>query len=148
MSGQQKKISDQQQVKQSPQSLVLQEGKISVLSCTYEYSGFDYFPWYRQYAGKGLEFLIAIRSVKNEIEDERFKVVFSKDAKRFSLHIKASQPGDSATYFCAASAHCSPGTCNLYPNLRTEAPAKPCYVEEIFTHTQKNLFGHKQSLST
>lgn len=146
MSGQQKGKSDQQQVKQSPESLVLREKQVSILNCTYENSAFDYFPWYRQYPGKGPEFLIVIRSVDNRKEDGRFTVLLSRSAKHFSLHINDSQPGDSATYFCAASAQCSLGTCLLYSNLQLGVPAKPCYVDEIFTHKEKNLFGHKRVL--
>ncbi|KAL1763043.1 T-cell receptor alpha chain V region CTL-L17, partial [Sigmodon hispidus] len=90
VSGQQKERRDQQQVRQSPQSLTMQEGETSVLNCTYENSAFDYFPWYRQFPGEGPALLIAIRD---------------------------SQPGDSATYFCAANAQCSAGTCSPYSNL-------------------------------
>uniref|UniRef100_H0XMD4 Ig-like domain-containing protein n=2 Tax=Otolemur garnettii TaxID=30611 RepID=H0XMD4_OTOGA len=114
VSGQEKGKSDQQQVKQDPPSLVVQEGHTSVLKCTYENSAFDYFPWYRQFPGKGPAFLIAIRSVKREEEEGRFTVFFNKSAKHFSLHIRTSQPGDSGTYFCAASTQGSPGTCSLY----------------------------------
>ena len=120
MSGQQKEKSDQEQVKQSqsPQPLTVQEGEISILNCSYEKSTFDYFPWYQQYPGKGPAFLIAIRSVVNEMKDGRLTVFLNKSAKQLSLHITTSQPGDSATYFCAASAQCSPDTCSLYPNLQ------------------------------
>ncbi|KFO27531.1 T-cell receptor alpha chain V region CTL-L17 [Fukomys damarensis] len=109
VSSQQKEKSDQQQVKQNPQFLTVQEREISILNCTYENSAFDYFPWYRQLPGKGLELLTYVRSVMNEKEDGKFKVFFSKSSKELSLHIRDSQPGDSATYFCAASTQCSPG---------------------------------------
>ncbi|ELR44972.1 hypothetical protein M91_18525, partial [Bos mutus] len=103
VSGQQKEKSDQEQVKQSPQPLTVQKGEISILNCSYEKSAFDYFPWYRQYPGKGPAFLIAIHSVVNEMKDGRLTVFLNKSAKRLSSHIATSQPGDSATYFCAAS---------------------------------------------
>uniref|UniRef100_A0A8C3VS29 T cell receptor alpha variable 23/delta variable 6 n=1 Tax=Catagonus wagneri TaxID=51154 RepID=A0A8C3VS29_9CETA len=124
-SGQQKEKSNLQQVKQSPQSLAVQEGEVSILNCTFENSAFDYFPWYRQYPGKGPALLIAIRSGANEKEDGRLRVSLSQSAKHVSLHIKASQPGDSATYFCAPSAQCSPGTCSLYPNLQLSLQPNP-----------------------
>ena len=111
MSGQQQEKSDQEQVKQSPQSLTVQEGEISILNCSYEKGVFDYLLWHWQYAGKGPSFLIAIRSVMNEMEDGGFTVSLNKSAKQLSLHIATSQPGDSATYICAASAGCSPATC-------------------------------------
>ncbi|KAF5925683.1 hypothetical protein HPG69_002132, partial [Diceros bicornis minor] len=75
---------------------------------------FDYFPRYRQYPGEGPAFPIAISSAVNKKEDGRFTIFFSKSAKHFSWTIMAFQPGDSATYICAASSQCSPGTC-LYP---------------------------------
>uniref|UniRef100_G1THQ1 T cell receptor alpha variable 23/delta variable 6 n=1 Tax=Oryctolagus cuniculus TaxID=9986 RepID=G1THQ1_RABIT len=115
VNGQQEK-NNQQQVKQSPPSLIFQEGETSVLNCTYENTLFDYFPWYRQYPGEGPVLLVAIRSVESKKENGRFTAVFSKSDKQISLHIKPSQPADSATYFCAASTQCSPGTCSLYPN--------------------------------
>lgn len=115
VSGQQKEKSEQ--VKQSFSSLIVPEGRISVLNCTYEDSTYDYFAWYRQYLGEGRALLIVILSVMNKKEDGRFTISFSKSTKSFSLHITASQLGDSATYFCAAGAQCSPDTCSLCPNL-------------------------------
>ena len=92
MSGQQKEKSDQEQVKQSqsPQPLTVQEGEISILNCSYEKSTFNYFPWYQQYPGKGPAFLIAIRSVVNEMKDGRLTVFLNKSAKQLSLHITTS----------------------------------------------------------
>ncbi|KAB0340542.1 hypothetical protein FD754_023041 [Muntiacus muntjak] len=133
VSGQQKEKSDQEQVKQSPQSLTVQEGEISILNCSYEKSAFDYFPWYRQYPGKGPAFLIAIRSVVNKMEDGRLTVFHNKSAKQLSLHIATSQPGDLATYFCAASARCSPATCSLCPNLQLRLQTHP-EVQMKYTH--------------
>uniref|UniRef100_A0A8C3VVV3 Immunoglobulin V-set domain-containing protein n=1 Tax=Catagonus wagneri TaxID=51154 RepID=A0A8C3VVV3_9CETA len=102
-------------VEQSPPALSLQEG--AILNCAHEDSAFNCFPWYRQYPGKGPALLIAIGSGADVKEDGRLRVSLSQSAKHVSLHTKASQPGDSATYFCAANAQCSPGTCSLYPNL-------------------------------
>ena len=133
MSRQQKEKSSQEQVKQSPQSLTVKEGEISILNCSYENSLFDYFPWYRQYPGKGPALLIAIRSVMNEMEDGRLTVLLNKSAKQLSLHIATSQPGDSATYFCAASAQCSPDTCRLYPDLQPRLQTHPA-VQMKYTH--------------
>lgn len=120
----QQKNGDQQQVKQHSPSLSVQEGGISILNCNYSNSLFDYFAWYKKYPAKGPEFLISIRSVKVKNQDERFTVFLNVSAKHLSLHISASQPGDSALYFCAASAQCSPGTCTLYTNLQL-GPRQP-----------------------
>ena len=133
MSGQQKEKSSQEQVKQSPQSLTVKEGEISILNCSYENSLFDYFPWYRQYPGKGPALLIAIRSVMNEMEDGRLTVFLNTSAKQLSLHITAAQPGDSATCFCAARAQCSPDPCSLYPDLQPRLQTHP-EVQMKYTH--------------
>ena len=108
---------DDQQVKQNSPSLSIQEGRISILNCDYTNSMFDYFLWYKKYPAEGPTFLISISSIKNKNEDGRFTVFLNKSAKHLSLHIVPSQPGDSAVYFCAASAQCSPGTCSPYSNL-------------------------------
>ncbi|KAF5925696.1 hypothetical protein HPG69_002146, partial [Diceros bicornis minor] len=117
----QQKNGDQQQVTQNSSSLSVQEGGISILNCDYNNNMFDYFAWYRKYPATGPAFLISIRSVVDKNEDGRFTVFLNKSAKHLSLHIAASQPGDSALYLCAASAQCSPGTCSLYPNLQLGA---------------------------
>nr|6MKR_A Chain A, TCR alpha chain [Mus musculus] len=92
-----------QQVRQSPQSLTVWEGETAILNCSYENSAFDYFPWYQQFPGEGPALLISILSVSDKKEDGRFTIFFNKREKKLSLHIADSQPGDSATYFCAAS---------------------------------------------
>uniref|UniRef100_A0ABK0L2D1 Ig-like domain-containing protein n=1 Tax=Rattus norvegicus TaxID=10116 RepID=A0ABK0L2D1_RAT len=124
VSGQQERR-DQQQVKQSPISLTVWEGGPTVLNCSYENSAFDYFPWYQQFPGEGPVLLIAIRSVSNKKEDGRFTVFLRKSEKQLSLHIEDSQPGDSATYFCAADAQCSPHTCSPDPNLQLRLQQSP-----------------------
>uniref|UniRef100_A0A4W2H866 Ig-like domain-containing protein n=1 Tax=Bos indicus x Bos taurus TaxID=30522 RepID=A0A4W2H866_BOBOX len=100
----------QQQVKQNPPSLSVTEGGISILNCDYDNTVLDYFQWYRKYPMKSLAFLISISSVLEKNEDGRFAVFHNRSAKHLSLHISASQPGDSALYLCTASTRCSPGT--------------------------------------
>ncbi|OBS73853.1 hypothetical protein A6R68_15610 [Neotoma lepida] len=144
--GQQQDRRDQQQVRQSPQFLTVLEGETSVLNCTYENSAFDYFPWYRQFPGEGPALLIAIRPGSNKKEDGRFTVFFSKSDKQLSLYITDSQPGHSATYFCAAGTQCSPGTCSSYPNLQLRLQQNPAVgmslaeVQRGF-HLQKQVTG-------
>ena len=97
----QQKNSAQQQVKQNPPSLSVTEGGISILNCDYDNTMLDYFQWYRKYPTKSLTFLISIGSVLEKNEDGRFTVFHNRSAKHLSLHISASQPGDSALYLCA-----------------------------------------------
>uniref|UniRef100_A0A671FWM4 Ig-like domain-containing protein n=1 Tax=Rhinolophus ferrumequinum TaxID=59479 RepID=A0A671FWM4_RHIFE len=109
-------------VVQHPPSLSVQEGNRCDMDCSYSDSASQYFSWYKQEAGKGPQLIIYIRSHQVKIEDGRFIVSLNKTVKQFSLHIEATQPGDSAVYFCAASTHCFSGTCNLYTNLWEEPP--------------------------
>ena len=113
----QQKNSAQQQVKQSPPSLRVTEGGISILNCDCDNTKLDYFQWYRKYPGKSPTFLISISSDLEKNEDGRFTVFHNRSAKHLSLHISASQSGDSALYLCAASTRCSPGTCSLHANV-------------------------------
>ena len=141
MNGQQKEKSDQQQVKQSPRSLTVQEGEISILNCSCEKSASNCFLWYQQYPGKAPTFLVDIHSVVNEMEEGRFTISLNKSAQQLSLHIATSQPGDSATYFCAARAQCSPGTCSLYPDLQPRLQTHPA-VQMKYTHTHTHTHTH------
>ncbi|KAG5207003.1 hypothetical protein JEQ12_018576 [Ovis aries] len=108
--------SQQNTVEQSPASLPVPEGVITSLSCTYSDSYSQYFTWYRQYPGKGPEFLLQVYADKDK-EEGKFTAQSNKTNKRVSLRIRDSEPSDSATYLCAVSTQCSPGTCRLCPNL-------------------------------
>uniref|UniRef100_A0A2K5PN78 T cell receptor alpha variable 13-1 n=1 Tax=Cebus imitator TaxID=2715852 RepID=A0A2K5PN78_CEBIM len=101
-------------VEQRPSTLSVQVGDSSVINCTYSDSASTYFPWYKQELGKGPRLIIDIRSNADKRKDGRMTVLLNKAAKYFSLHITDTQPGDSALYFCAAGAHCFPGTCYPY----------------------------------
>lgn len=104
-------------VEQRPSTLSVQQGRSSVINCSYSDSASDYFPWYKQELGKGPRLLIYIRSTMTTKEDQRLTVSLNKTARHLSLHIADTQPEDSAVYFCAASTHCSPDTCCLHSNL-------------------------------
>ncbi|XDB54702.1 hypothetical protein AB1E18_008166 [Capra hircus] len=69
-----------------------------------------------QYPGKGPEFLLLVYSDKDK-EEGKFTAQSNKTNKHVSLHIRDSEPSDSATYLCAVSTQCSPGTCCLCPKL-------------------------------
>ncbi|EFB28677.1 hypothetical protein PANDA_022460, partial [Ailuropoda melanoleuca] len=86
-------------VEQSPQTLRLQEGDSVSLNCTYTVSSFNGLQWYRQASGQGPEFLFLLYSVGAEKQKERLTATLLN--KESSLHIEASKPEDSATYFCA-----------------------------------------------
>ncbi|KAI4567944.1 hypothetical protein MJT46_007742 [Ovis ammon polii x Ovis aries] len=87
VSGQQKEKSSQEQVKQSPQSLTVKEGEISILNCSYENSLFDYFPWYRQYPGSGV--------AQKVTQDQPY--ITSQIGQSVILNCRYEEQADSAT---------------------------------------------------
>ncbi|KAL6091944.1 hypothetical protein STEG23_025902, partial [Scotinomys teguina] len=106
-----------EQLEQHPSTLRVQEGANAVINCTYEDNTLSYFPWYKQGPGEHPKLIIDIRSTVERKQEQRLIALQDKKAKHFSLHITDTQPGDSALYFCAASAHCSTCTCRLSSNL-------------------------------
>ncbi|ELW69224.1 T-cell receptor alpha chain V region CTL-L17 [Tupaia chinensis] len=103
-------------VVQSPSILAVWERETAVINCSYTDGASNYFPWYKQEAGKGPSLLIEMRSNVNSKQDRRFTLLLDKNAKHISLHITPTQPEDSASYFCIASTQCSSGTCSLSSN--------------------------------
>ena len=109
-------VNSQQKVQQSPESLIVPEGGMASLNCTSSDRNFQYFWWYRQHSGEGPKALMSIFS-DGDKKEGRFTAHLNKASLYVSLHIKDSQPSDSALYFCAVSTQCSPGTCSLHLNL-------------------------------
>ncbi|ELW69203.1 T-cell receptor alpha chain V region CTL-L17 [Tupaia chinensis] len=119
-------VSRGENVEQRPSTLRVLEGDSSVINCSYSDSASSYFPWYKQEPGKGPQLIIDIRENRDKNHNQRLTVFLDKTEKLFSLHIAATQPGDAAVYFCAASAQCFPGTCCLHPNPRLQLKPRPC----------------------
>lgn len=124
--------SQQNTVEQSPASLPVPEGDTASLGCTYSDSNSQYFAWYRQYPGKGPEFLLQVYANNNK-EEGKFTAQSNKTNKHVSLRIRDSEPSDSATYLCAVSTQCSPGTCSLCPNL---LGPRQCLLESLGCRAQ------------
>uniref|UniRef100_A0A4W2EQ71 Ig-like domain-containing protein n=1 Tax=Bos indicus x Bos taurus TaxID=30522 RepID=A0A4W2EQ71_BOBOX len=124
--------SQQNTVEQSPASLPVPEGEAASLGCTYSDSASQYFIWYRQYPGKGPEFLLQVYANKDK-EEGKFTAQSNKTSKHVSLRIRDSEPSDSATYLCAVSTQCSPGTCSLCPNLMGP---RQCLLESLGCRAQ------------
>uniref|UniRef100_A0A4X2LZ35 Ig-like domain-containing protein n=1 Tax=Vombatus ursinus TaxID=29139 RepID=A0A4X2LZ35_VOMUR len=95
-------VSCQQRVDQNPPFLSVQEGENITMNCSYSDRNSQNLQWYRQDPGKGLTFLLYLASGSKE--EGRFKSTLSRNDRHSSLHITASQPGDSATYLCAVEA--------------------------------------------
>lgn len=105
-----------EQLEQQPSTLSVGEGDSAIINCTYTGSAFSYFPWYKQEAGKSPHLVIDIFENVDRKQNQRLTILLNKKAKKLSLHITATQPRDSAIYFCAASTHWFPGTCSLFSN--------------------------------
>lgn len=99
-----------QKVEQNPQTLSIQEGEEAILTCNYANISPVLVQWYRQDPGRGLVFLLLVRENEGKREMERLRATFNTAIKQSSFHITASQPADSATYFCAADTQQGPAT--------------------------------------
>ncbi|KAB1277033.1 T cell receptor alpha variable 12-2 [Camelus dromedarius] len=102
--------------KGAAQSLNVPEGATASLTCSYSNSNSQNFMWYRQYSGRGPEWLMTFYP-NNDKQEGRYTAQVNKSSRYVSLHIRDSQPSDSAAYLCAESAQRSPGTCGLCANL-------------------------------
>ncbi|KAF7462345.1 Hypothetical predicted protein [Marmota monax] len=100
-------------VEQSPQVLNLQEGMSSSLLCNYSLS-MTSIQWFQQNPGGQLISLFYIASGVQQ--NGRMKSTVNSKERYSQLFIRDSQPGDSASYFCAVEAQCSPDTCSLHMN--------------------------------
>ncbi|ELR44655.1 hypothetical protein M91_10099, partial [Bos mutus] len=86
-------------VEQSPLSLITREG-LTGINCDHSVTTSDTFLWYRQ-DQKSLESLFLLMSNRAVRKKGGLTASFDTKACRSPLHITASHPGLSATYFCA-----------------------------------------------
>nr|pir T-cell receptor alpha chain precursor V region (BTA43) - bovine [Bos taurus] len=89
----------QMKVEQSPGVLTLQEGRNSSLICNYSIS-MTSVQWFQQNPDGRLISLFYIASGMQQ--KGRLKSTINSKERYSQLYIRDSQPGDSATYFCAA----------------------------------------------
>ncbi|EGW10521.1 T-cell receptor alpha chain V region 2B4, partial [Cricetulus griseus] len=108
-------VSSQQKVQQTPGSLSVPEGDTASLNCTFSDRASQSFWWYRQHPGKSPKALTSIFT-DGKNEEGRFTARLNRASLHLSLHIRDSQPSDSAVYLCAVSTQRSPGTCSLHTN--------------------------------
>ncbi|KAH0502695.1 T-cell receptor alpha chain V region CTL-F3 [Microtus ochrogaster] len=103
-----------QQVKQSPVSLVLQEGESTELHCNFSTST-NQVQWFYQSPGGHLITLFYNPSGTKKSGRLKSKTVIQE--RHSSLSISSSQSTDSGTYFCVVDPQCSTHTCSHHTNL-------------------------------
>lgn len=113
-------VSSEDKVIQNPPSLVVHEGDSATFSCSYEVTSFQSLFWFKQ-EEKTPTFLLRLISSGTE-KSGRLKGTLDKKELLSTLHITATEPGDSATYLCAVEAQCCLVSCSLHPNAPAEAP--------------------------
>uniref|UniRef100_G3VC66 Ig-like domain-containing protein n=1 Tax=Sarcophilus harrisii TaxID=9305 RepID=G3VC66_SARHA len=94
-------VNSEDLVKQSPQTLTIQEGENVSFHCNYSSSSSDYLHWYRQDVRKSLVNLFILFSNGEMKQNGRLRATLNTKDRHSSLHITASQLEDSATYLCA-----------------------------------------------
>uniref|UniRef100_A0A7N4PG02 Ig-like domain-containing protein n=1 Tax=Sarcophilus harrisii TaxID=9305 RepID=A0A7N4PG02_SARHA len=91
-------VSCPQTVEQHPPFLSVQVEENITINCTYSDQNFQGLQWFRQNLGKSLTLLIYLASESKQ--EGSFKFMINRKFSHSSLHITASQSGDSVTYLC------------------------------------------------
>uniref|UniRef100_A0A6I8NHN3 Ig-like domain-containing protein n=1 Tax=Ornithorhynchus anatinus TaxID=9258 RepID=A0A6I8NHN3_ORNAN len=94
-------VSGLDEVEQTPPSLTIQEGEDGIMNCSYKASNFQGLQWYRQYAGKGPEFLFILWLNGDNKKEGRLTANLRTEGSVSSLLIRDSHLEDSASYLCA-----------------------------------------------
>uniref|UniRef100_A0A8C0P0I6 T cell receptor alpha variable 34 n=3 Tax=Canis lupus TaxID=9612 RepID=A0A8C0P0I6_CANLF len=89
-----------QELEQSPQSLIIQEGENFTINCHSSKPVYA-LHWYRQKNSEGLISLMILWE-NGEKSHEKTTATLNEKKQQSSLHITASQSSDSGIYFCAA----------------------------------------------
>lgn len=114
-------VSSEDKVIQSPPSLVVQEEDSATLNCSYQVTNFQSLLWFQQQENAPT---FLFRQISDGIQKSgRLKGTLDKKALLSTLHITATQLGDSATYLCAVEAQCGLVSCSPSPNTTADAPA-------------------------
>ena len=134
-------VSSQYTLDQSPSFLSIQERTHADLNCTYQKKTFYNFVWFKQEPGKGLVSLSLIQSSQKEEADKNFKELLGKEKVYSVLHISASHPGDSATYFCALhrSALQAPAACSTTSSWASLQVSRLGVRMKVFPYPQREF---------
>uniref|UniRef100_F7C7Z3 Ig-like domain-containing protein n=1 Tax=Equus caballus TaxID=9796 RepID=F7C7Z3_HORSE len=92
-----------QEVEQSPQSLIIQEGENVTINCSFSKTLYA-LHWYWQKHGEGPIFLMMLMKDGDEKSHDRIAAILNEKNQQSSLFITASQCSHSGTYFCGVEA--------------------------------------------
>lgn len=106
-----------QELEQSPQSLIVQEGKNLTINCTSSKTLYG-LHWYKQKYGEGLIFLMMLQQGGEEKSHEKITAKLDEKKQQSFLHITASQPSHAGIYLCGGDAQWSSGLYQLSWNLQ------------------------------
>lgn len=122
-------------VEQSPQSLLVQEGRSTNFTCHFPSSSFSALHWYKWEPAKSPKILFII-TLNRDVEAEgRVRATLDITKGYSYLYIKGSQPEDSATYLCASDTVLSG---HLQPT-----PKPVAGVALVMASTKSHVWGGK-----
>lgn len=87
------------EVQQSPQSMIIQEGKDITITCKSSETLY-FLHWYHQKHEESPIFLMMLQKGGEEKNHDKIVATFNENKQKSSLTIMASQPSHSGTYFC------------------------------------------------
>uniref|UniRef100_A0A0D9RUW2 T cell receptor alpha variable 34 n=1 Tax=Chlorocebus sabaeus TaxID=60711 RepID=A0A0D9RUW2_CHLSB len=88
-----------QELEQSPQSLIVQEGRNLTINCTSSKT-LHGLHWYKQKYGEGLIFLMMLQKGGEEKSHEKITAKLDEKRQQSFLHITACQPSHAGIYLC------------------------------------------------
>ncbi|XP_006835598.1 PREDICTED: uncharacterized protein LOC102818947 [Chrysochloris asiatica] len=92
-----------QELEQSPQSLIIQEGEDFLINCNSSKSVYVLY-WYKQKHGEQPIFFMMLQKTGEKKSHGKVTATLDEKKQQSSLHVTASEPRQSGIYLCAADA--------------------------------------------
>ncbi|MBZ3890872.1 T-cell receptor alpha chain V region RL-5 [Sciurus carolinensis] len=90
-------------VTQTQGDMIMSEGALLTINCTYSTTGYRSLFWYVQYPGESLQLLLKAVKANDKVSNKGFEATYNKEATSFHLEKASVQESDSAVYYCALS---------------------------------------------
>uniref|UniRef100_A0A8D2GSG3 Ig-like domain-containing protein n=1 Tax=Urocitellus parryii TaxID=9999 RepID=A0A8D2GSG3_UROPR len=88
-------------VTQTEGQVILSEGALLTINCTYSTTGYPSLFWYVQYPGEGPQLLFRVSRSNEKGSNKGFEATYKKETTSFHLEKASIQESDSAVYYCA-----------------------------------------------